>query len=768
MRFGLTRSTSPSPVRRPRRTPGPRRSSTYGLYSSSSESESSPSDDDASDASSSSETRGALKEEYADVLDASLSRREDLTPAERAQIEETVAAIRLRAQHKDPYEEWERQARKDAYHTARREQEASRARAEAARESARNTISQRQAAALAAELDAVAAQLRRLSTQPTDEQRRWAEADAARKARVDAVIRAEEEKIRAAQAEADRVRKANEEEERKAQEAKKAAEEKRKAEEERKRKEEEAAKAKEKAEEDKRRQEELAEQAAAEEKLKGEQERKQLGMTTPGQDWTEARKALKELKAGPIKMVKSTKESKKLWNEKRRDITRRVGQLTNDAASINQVSQLILQAVTQPTLPEPILLITLNSVAKSLILQAETEAVAEPRAAIPLAQVAANLLTAFPPSFGDILFAKLVQRTGGWAVPAAVPQADVDGTVFTPEAYTKVRGRREDESMVDYAARMAGVMRLYFAILWAEAGQPLPRQFHRQRYWAWVARIVDQPRLLATPIAADLLAVALDVGGASALRIWGRQWAKLLALLWDSVNSGEKRVGGESAEAAGARRAEKPEWAFVLNHHLQLESAMRSLASPTLTHSGLFKLYTDVRQPQLLLDPDLDQSAILYYGYVVDYPKALEYAKRHDVLRDPESGQSVDWGNPPKWLQDEYRCMSRIMFFFSKQENFPFEYAYVLGHETPHAIALYTNSQDLGLSVRVQMRLLNAIKKAFGVEHQLPMWWWDSVKCGVHYRSNIARYNPMPPPMQPMESRKARAARRLAEAELAQ
>ena len=45
----------------------------------------------------------------------SLSKRQDLTPAERTQIEETVAAIRLRAQHKDPYEEWERQARKDAY-----------------------------------------------------------------------------------------------------------------------------------------------------------------------------------------------------------------------------------------------------------------------------------------------------------------------------------------------------------------------------------------------------------------------------------------------------------------------------------------------------------------------------------------------------------------------------------------------------------------------------------------------------------------------------
>ena len=42
------------------------------------------------------------------------TRREPRSPAERRHVEETVAAIRLRTRHHDPFEEWEKQTRKDA------------------------------------------------------------------------------------------------------------------------------------------------------------------------------------------------------------------------------------------------------------------------------------------------------------------------------------------------------------------------------------------------------------------------------------------------------------------------------------------------------------------------------------------------------------------------------------------------------------------------------------------------------------------------------
>lgn len=44
----------------------------------------------------------------------------------------------------------------------------------------------------------------------------------------------------------------------------------------------------------------------------------------------------------------------------------------------------------------------------------------------------------------------------------------------------------------------------------------------------------------------------MDVGGHFAARIWGRQWIKLLALLYDGIMSG--KVGGDTtAEGKAAR-----------------------------------------------------------------------------------------------------------------------------------------------------------------------------------------------------------------------
>jgi len=42
-------------------------------------------------------------------------KRQPRSPGERRHVEDTVAAIRLRTRHHDPYEEWEQQTRKDAF-----------------------------------------------------------------------------------------------------------------------------------------------------------------------------------------------------------------------------------------------------------------------------------------------------------------------------------------------------------------------------------------------------------------------------------------------------------------------------------------------------------------------------------------------------------------------------------------------------------------------------------------------------------------------------
>jgi nucleoporin GLE1 len=145
----------------------------------------------------------------------------------------------------------------------------------------------------------------------------------------------------------------------------------------------------------------------------------------------------------------------------------------------------------------------LSTLAKSILLQAETEVTAEKRSAKPLAHVAANLLGALS-QFPEVFFAKLVQHTGGWAVPAVIPPTDVDGQPWaSDEARAKVRGYRNNgsgelESAGVYVSRMTGMMRVYFEILKVPVRQPLDRMFQMPRYWMWFARMTSQRMLLAT------------------------------------------------------------------------------------------------------------------------------------------------------------------------------------------------------------------------------------------------------------------------------
>jgi nucleoporin GLE1 len=119
------------------------------------------------------------------------------------------------------------------------------------------------------------------------------------------------------------------------------------------------------------------------------------------------------------------------------------------------------------------------SLSKAILLQAETEATAEKRSAGPLAEVTASLLHRLP-TYSYILFAKLVQRAGGWAVPCVMPQRE-DGQPWKDEderlkamRYRNSGGGRDAaglESTGEYVARVTWVysaMRRASGLCWAE------------------------------------------------------------------------------------------------------------------------------------------------------------------------------------------------------------------------------------------------------------------------------------------------------------
>jgi len=190
----------------------------------------------------------------------------------------------------------------------------------------------------------------------------------------------------------------------------------------------------------------------------------------------------------------------------------------------------------------------LSSLSKAILLQAEVEVTAEKRSAIPLAQVASFFVQNLD-RFPQIFFMKLVQRTGGWPIPLKPP----------PEEgieYSKLAGFREDEGLPDYISRVAGLMRVYFHVLITSTDQPSNVFFRPTMYWTYFARLMCNRSLLeGGPVGPELLATALDVGGTQAREIFGKQWHKLMELLYGGltdVNS-DNPIGGKTPEGTAAR-----------------------------------------------------------------------------------------------------------------------------------------------------------------------------------------------------------------------
>jgi nucleoporin GLE1 len=154
-----------------------------------------------------------------------------------------------------------------------------------------------QARELHDEVERVAARLRavELGREANERERgaHWEAADRARWGRIDAVIGAEEDKARAAREKEHKEREEAEKRRREEEERIRKEELTRRLEEERRRNEEEERKKKEAAYEEERKKQEAFEAVQTDELKRQTDARKSLGMTTPHEDWVEARTRLK-------------------------------------------------------------------------------------------------------------------------------------------------------------------------------------------------------------------------------------------------------------------------------------------------------------------------------------------------------------------------------------------------------------------------------------------------------------------------------------------
>jgi len=221
----------------------------------------------------------------------------------------------------------------------------------------------------------------------------------------------------------------------------------------------------------------------------------------------------------------------------------------------------------------------LYSLAKAILLQAEVEVTAEKRSAIPLAHVTSFFVQNLE-RFPQIFFMKLVQRTGGWPIPVKPPPEE-------GVEYAKLAGFREDEGLPEYTSRVAGLMRVYFHVLITPTNQPTNTFFRPTIYWTYFSRLMCNRGLLESgPVGPELLAseyssyrpfifiephlahtAALDVGGAQARDIFGKQWHKLMELLYSGLTdtSSVSPIGGKTPEGTAARTRALLEVENVMN-----------------------------------------------------------------------------------------------------------------------------------------------------------------------------------------------------------
>ncbi|KAG6845684.1 hypothetical protein H0H87_004945 [Tephrocybe sp. NHM501043] len=597
MRFRAPRSISPSPVRHQQR-----HRSTFGLQSDpeessdsdiGTESDLSDSDSDESVISSYSSDSFCYNSESEVPQLPPKRTNEARNPTEQRKVEETVAAIRLRTRHHDPYEDWERQTRVDAFvrlaffstrqtlfltskpqRTARKELTVDQKRFHDAQDRSRAAQLEGRAAQHARQIQEMEVLFEKLRMKAKHEEEQLLKDMKARQTKmwegIEGVIKAEEDIVRARIAQEAKKR---EEEERQREQKRKEEEAARKEKEEkeaaeRKAEEEEAKRAEEEKQKLKEKEEEAIRLKEARERDEARQQelRRITGMTSPEEDWKLYHAHLEAMKQDTMKTVKADKGARSEWSKWRREFTPKIGQLTSDPNEISRISQEIYHILCPRTPHHPaIYKALLYSLAKTIILQAETEVTAEKNSAGPIAAVAFNLLETVK-DFDEVFFTKLVQRAGAWPVPYLVPFEEYSGS---DEARTKagVRARklamgfREDgdlvmETLEAYTGRIAGIMRVYFTILKSKPNRPLHPAFQLPRFWTWLTRLLKHKQLLELPVAPQLIYTALDTMDIDGRKIWGHQYNKLLELIYEGVTTGydaEKLIGGTTPEAVAAR-----------------------------------------------------------------------------------------------------------------------------------------------------------------------------------------------------------------------
>ncbi|SPO22377.1 related to GLE1 - RNA export mediator [Ustilago trichophora] len=315
------------------------------------------------------------------------------------------------------------------------------------------------------------------------------------------------------------------------------------------------------AEADRRKQE--AEAEAAKQKQNEAEQAKARAMGGTGDDIRRA--ALKEyddwmakirhIKTNVLPTISSNSDLRKQCFAAKRQITPKVGQLTNSRQEITRITQAIaavLDAAKQAaaTGSGDVYTWILNHLSKCLIRQAEQEVAAKQDTAYPLARVVVWLILLGHVELADVLMARLCKKCP-WVIPVWPPRTkDTDDAT-----YRKIMGyKSSDETTENYSNRMSGITAFYFAILQTVPTPPpshstldvekIPVHFRSTTLWRWSVRALTPSSsgiaFLDHPMCPSIWSVFVEIAGTYALKIYGKQMKKVLAMLFEEGLQGKK------------------------------------------------------------------------------------------------------------------------------------------------------------------------------------------------------------------------------------
>ncbi|KAJ9477399.1 Nucleoporin GLE1 [Pseudozyma hubeiensis] len=525
---------------------------------SSSDEDASGDDNDDSDGSSSPQTSPYDQEDSSDSEEAPWPVEGPVTSSSRlhrtssrskaSRRRGSTPAVNLASIAGDDWEEWNRHSAQLAWHRARANK-LDLASSDAI--SARTSRSRSATATLApdTDVDEVQALLSSLNMRRTQEEAEVKKAFEARNkdlwSGIDAcILAAETEARKAAAAEAARLeaaRKSQEEAERKAAQARQAELDRIEAE-----------KKAAQAEAEQRKMQQEAE--AAKQKQDAAEQEKLRAMGGTGDDIRKAALAeydewmtkIRHIKTDVLPTISANPDLRKQCFAAKRQITPKIGQLTNSRQEITRITLAIasvLDAAKQAssTTGNHVYTWILNHLSKCLIRQAEQEVAAKQDTAYPLARVVVWLLLLGHVELGEVLMGRLCKKCP-WVVAVWPGRGrDVDEA-----AYRKVMGyKTQEETTENYSNRMNGIVAFYFAILQTVPTAPpgstaleverIPLHFRSTTIWRWTVRAItpssSNNAFLDHPMCPSIWSVFIEIAGEYALKVYGKQMRKIFGLL---------------------------------------------------------------------------------------------------------------------------------------------------------------------------------------------------------------------------------------------